>query len=190
MPPLRQGRLITLMTQSLAKIYLKARPELKKELGRDNDLALPKITKVVVSSGTGKAKDKKRNELVADRLAKITGQKASPRGAKQSIAAFKLREGDIIGYAVTLRGARMWSFLDRLINVAIPRMRDFKGLSEGSIDEIGNLTLGFKEQTIFPETADEDLRDVFGLSVTIVTTAKTKTEAVALFRALGFPFKR
>lgn len=178
------------MTESLAKTYLKIKPELKKELGVKNDMALPRITKVVVNVGTGKAKDKKRNELVADRLGKITGQKAAPRGAKQSIATFKLRQGDIIGLAVTMRGARMWAFLNRLIHIAIPRMRDFKGLNPNSIDEIGNLTLGFKEHIIFPETADEDLRDVFGLAVTIVTTAKSKEEALALFKALGFPFKK
>jgi large subunit ribosomal protein L5 len=178
------------MTESLAKTYLKIKPELKKELGVKNDMALPRITKVVVNVGTGKAKDKKRNELVADRLGKITGQKASPRGAKQSIATFKLRQGDIIGLAVTMRGARMWAFLNRLIHIAIPRMRDFKGLNSNSIDEIGNLTLGFKEHIIFTETADEDLRDVFGLAITIVTTAKNKEEALALFKALGFPFKK
>lgn len=178
------------MTKSLAKVYQAIKPELKRELKIDNDLALPRIIKVAVSSGTGKAKDKKKNELVADRLAKITGQKPAARGAKKSIASFKLREGDVVGFAVTLRGERMWSFLDRLVYVAIPRMRDFKGLNAGSVDEIGNLTIGLKEHTIFPETADEDLRDVFGLAVTIVTTAKNQAAAKALFRALGFPFKR
>jgi len=168
----------------------KIRPELKKELGVKNDWAAPRILKVVVNSGTGKAKDKKRNELVGDRLSKITGQKAAPRGAKQSIASFKLRQGDIIGFSSTLRGKRMYDFLDRLFNVAIPRIRDFKGFDEKCIDEIGNLTLGIKEHVVFPETTDEELKDVFGLSVTIVTTAKNKKDALAFFKALGFPFKK
>jgi len=170
--------------------YQKILPLLSKELGQKNKMALPRLVKVVVSSGTGKAKDKKRNILVADRLGKITGQKASERGAKQSIASFKSRQGDIIGYAVTLRGERMRAFLDKLINVAIPRMRDFRGLDLETIDNMGNLTIGLKEHTIFPETADEDLKDVFGLAVTVTTTAKNKKEAEALFQALGFPFRK
>jgi len=178
------------MTTSIKQKIEKTRPELAKELGQSNVMALPRITKVIVNSGTGKAKDKKRNELVADRLAKITGQKPAMRGAKKSIATFKLREGDVIGVSVTLRGSRMYAFLDKLINVAVPRMRDFRGLNIESVDEIGNLTLGFKEHVIFPETADEEIKDVFGFSVSIVTTAKTKKEAQALFKLLGFPFKK
>lgn len=177
-------------TKSLSKVYEEIKPALKKELGIKNDQALPRVLKVVINSGVGKAKDKKRNELIADRLAKITGQKASFRGAKQSIASFKSRQGDVVGVAVTLRGARMWGFLDKLVNVAIPRMRDFKGLNPKSIDEIGNFTLGLKENVIFPETTDEDLRDVFGFSISIVTTAKTKEQALALLTHLGFPFKK
>ncbi len=167
-----------------------AEKELQEQLGVKNVNALPKIVKVVVSSGTGKAKDKKRNDLVADRLAKITGQKPTPRGAKQSIATFKTRQGDIIGFSVTLRGQRMYAFLDRFINIAIPRTRDFKGFDEKSIDELGNLTLGLKEHIIFPETADEDIKDVFGLAVTIVTTAKNRPVALKFFKALNFPFKK
>lgn len=177
-------------TKSLSKVYEEIKPALKKELGIKNDQALPRVLKVVINSGVGKAKDKKRNELIADRLAKITGQKASFRGAKQSIASFKSRQGDVVGVAVTLRGARMWGFLDKLVNVAIPRMRDFKGLNPKSIDEIGNFTLGLKENVIFPETTDEDLRDVFGFSISVVTTAKTKEQALALLTHLGFPFKK
>lgn len=165
-------------------------PELKKELGVKNKMAVPHLTKVVVNSGTGKAKDKKRNELVADRLARITGQKASPRGAKQSIASFKVRQGDIVGFSTTLRGQRMYDFLDILINVSIPRIRDFKGYDEKIVDEIGNLTLGIKEHVVFPQTADEELKDVFGFAITIVTTAKNKKDAVAFFKAIGFPFKK
>ena len=166
----------------------KALPEIGEKLGKKNRHALPHLTKVVVSSGTGRAKDKTRNELVADRLAKITGQKTSARRAKKSIASFKLREGDTVGYAVTLRGARMYAFLDKFINAALPRTRDFKGVAVSGIDEVGNLTIGIKEHNIFPETADEELRDTFGLAVTIVTTAKTREEARLLFDAMGIPF--
>jgi len=107
-----------------------------------------------------------------------------------SVAGFKLREGNIIGYQVTLRGARMNDFLDKLINVALPRTRDFRGLSVSSIDEMGNYNIGIKEHTIFPETSDEDINDVFGLGITIVTTAKTKKEAEALLRGIGIPLKK
>ncbi len=174
----------------LREKYKQIIPTLKTALKTDNVMALPKLKKVVVSTGTGRNRDKKRNALIAERIAKITGQKSVARGAKTSIASFKLREGEIIGHSVTLRGERMYSFLDKLINVAIPRMRDFRGLEVKSIDEMGNYTMGIKEHTIFPETADEDLKDVFGLAVTIETSAKTKEEAKALFEQIGFPFKK
>lgn len=164
---------------------------LKGEFGWKNAMAAPHITKVVVSVGTGKSSDRKgRLELVSDRLAKITGQRPAPRSAKKSIASFKLREGENVGAAVTLRGARMWGFLEKFVNVAVPRTRDFRGFDRKAIDDMGNLTLGIKEHTIFPETADEDLRDVFGMAITIVTTAKTKPEAVAFFDHIGIPFKK
>ena len=162
---------------------------LKEEFGYTNVLRAPKIVKVIVSSGVGSAKDKARLKLVEDRLARITGQKAAPRAAKASIAQFKMREGDIVGYQVTLRGARMYDFVDKLIHIALPRTRDFRGLSAGAIDDMGNLTIGIKDHTIFPETADEDLKDVFGLAITMVSTAKTKAEAEAFFRYLGVPFR-
>ena len=155
-------------------------------------MAAPKLMKVIVSSGTGSAmkKDNKRNDLVADRMAKITGQKPSPRGAKQSIATFKIRQGDPVGITVTLRGPRMYAFLEKFFNIAIPRTKDFRGYNASSVDDIGNLTLGIKEHTIFPETADEDIKDVFGLAVTIVTSAKTKAEGTAFFELIGVPFKK
>lgn len=157
--------------------------------GYKNRLASPRILKVVISSGVGKKRDKNQLALVADRLARITGQKPSSRPAKQSIAQFKMREGDVVGYQVTLRGARMYDFLDKLIHIALPRTRDFRGISATGVDEMGNLTIGIKEHTIFPETSDEDLKDIFGLAITVVTTAKTKEEATAFFRHLGVPFK-
>lgn len=147
----------------------------------------PRIMKVIVSTGVGKKRDKKQIELIEDRLAKITGQKAAPRAAKTSIASFKVREGDTVGLQVTLRGARMYDFLDKLIHIALPRTRDFRGLSAKAIDDMGNMTVGIKENTIFPETSDEDLKDVFGLAITVVTTAKNKAEAEAFFRHIGLP---
>lgn len=163
---------------------------MKGEFGYKAKLAAPRLVKVVVSATTGRSKDKNRNEMVMGRLAKITGQKPSLRSAKKSIAAFKVREGDKIGVAVTLRGARMVGFLDKFINVAIPRTRDFRGYDKKSVDEIGNLTLGVKEQTIFPETSDEEVKDLFGMAVTIVTTAKDKKQATRFFEILGVPFKK
>ena len=163
---------------------------LKEGQGYTNKFQAPRITKVVVSSGTGKAKDKARNKLVEEKLARITGQKPSARAAKTSIAQFKMREGDIIGFQVTLRGKRMYEFLDKVIHIALPRTRDFRGIATTAVDAMGNLTIGIKENSIFPETSDEDLKDVFGLAITIVTTAKTQKEAFEFFKYLGVPFKK
>lgn len=160
---------------------------LTETFGYTSPMQGPRIMKVIVSSGVGKKRDKKQLELISDRLAKITGQKAAPRAAKQSVASFKVREGDTVGLQVTLRGVRMYDFIDKLIHIALPRTRDFRGLSAKAIDDMGNITLGIKDNTIFPETSDEDLKDVFGLAITIVTTAKTKAEAEAFFRYLGLP---
>ena len=168
----------------------KAFESLKGEFGYKNINQAPKVEKVVVSVGTGRIEDKNKISLIQDRLAKITGQKAAPRPARMSIASFKLREGDVVGYQVTLRGERMNDFLNKLIHVAIPQTRDFRGLKTSSIDEMGNYTMGIKENTIFPETADEDIKDVFGMSVTIVTTAKDKAEAEALLRHIGLPLQK
>jgi large subunit ribosomal protein L5 len=166
--------------------------KLSKEFGYKNIMASPHLTKVTVSVATGSAmkRDKKRNELVMDRLAKITGQKPTLRKAKKSVASFKTREGDQIGVAVTLRGARMYGFLDKLFNVALPRTKDFRGINRTSVDNIGNMTFGIKEHTIFPEIHDEELKDVFGMAVTLGTTAKTKEEATAFFELIGIPFKK
>ena len=155
-----------------------------------NAMQAPKVEKIVISTGIGKITDPRKIELVQERLARITGQKAAPRGAKKSIASFKIRQGDVIGYQVTLHGDRMHDFLDKLINVALPRMRDFRGLKPTAIDEVGNISIGIPEHTIFPETSDEEQRDVFGMSITIVTTAKNKKEAEAYLRHLGLPLKK
>ncbi len=164
---------------------------LKEKCGLENVMQTPRINKVVVSVGVGKfIKDKHRIELVTTRLAKITGQKAAARGAKKAVATFKTRVGDIVGYQVTLRGARAQDFINRLIHIALPRTKDFKGISSASVDDMGNYTLGIREHTVFPETADEDVKDVFGLAITVVTTAKNKEDAKAYLTHLGFPFKK
>lgn len=163
---------------------------LKDQFGYENVMQAPKIEKVIVSVGVGSMKDPKKVELVADRLAKITGQKPITRGAKQSIATFKVRQGDKVGYQVTLRGARMHDFLDRLVNIAFPRTKDFRGISPGSVDAMGNYTVGIKEHTIFPETSDEELKDVFGLGITIVTNVTNPDETKAFLAACGFPFRK
>jgi large subunit ribosomal protein L5 len=157
-----------------------------------NVMAAPKLKKIIlnVGTGTGLKKDKNKNDFVADRLAKIAGQKAATRGAKKSIASFKVRQGDPIGVVVTMRGKRMYAFLEKLTNVALPRTKDFRGINRTAVDSIGNLTLGIKEHTIFPETADEDIKDVFGLSITLVSSAKTKKEGMTFFELLGIPFKK
>lgn len=168
----------------------KAFDVLKDTFGYTNRLQAPRIEKVVISTGVGKLRqDKNKMELIEDRLAKITGQKAASRGAKKSIATFKIREGDVIGYQVTLRGQNMYEFLEKLVHIALPRTRDFRGISPTGIDEMGNFTIGVKEHTIFPETADEELKDIFGMAITIVTTAKNKEEAKKFFEYLGFPLK-
>jgi len=163
---------------------------LKDRFSYEGRMQAPRIEKVVISTGTGKITDKQKIELIQDRLARITGQKPAPRGAKQSIASFKIREGDVIGYQVTLRGSRMHDFLDRLIHLALPNTRDFHGLKTASIDEMGNYTIGITEHTIFPETADEELKDVFGFAVTIVTSAQSTEEAEALLRHIGLPLQK
>ena len=163
---------------------------LKEKIGLSNTMQSPRVEKVVVSVGTGSTADKNKIKLMEDRLMQITGQKPVTNKARKSIATFKLREGDPVGYQVTLLGARMNDFLNKLIHIALPRTKDFRGVPATAIDEMGNYTLGIKEHTIFPETSDEDVRDIFGMSVTIVTTAKTKEAAQAFLAHLGLPFAK
>lgn len=165
--------------------------DLKEEFGWKNPMQAPHVEKVVVSVGVGKmTKDKEKVKLVANRLEKITGQKAAPRAAKKAIATFKTRIGDRIGYQVTLRGVRAMDFLNRLVHIALPRTKDFKGITSTAIDEMGNYTLGIKEHSVFPETADEEIKDIFGMAITIVTSAKDKKTSLAFLKHLGFPFKK
>lgn len=163
---------------------------LKGDFGYTNVMQTPRLMKVVVSTGVGSIKDKKKIELILNRLTTITGQAPAARVTKKSIANFKTRVGDLSGYQVTLRGVRMTSFFDKLVNIVLPRVKDFRGLKATAIDEMGNMTIGIKEHTVFPETSDEDAKDVFGLAVTLTTTAKNKKEAEAFFRHLGVPLQK
>ncbi|MDX9893138.1 MAG: 50S ribosomal protein L5 [Patescibacteria group bacterium] len=166
-------------------------PALKKEFGYVNNLAVPKIEKVIVNIGAGQGlKDPKFNEVAEDTLRRITGQKPVKTVAKKSISNFKIREGLVVGMMVTLRGERMWDFIDKLINVTLPRIRDFRGLDPKSIDPQGNLSLGFKEHISFPEIKSDEVEKIHGLQVTVVTTAKDQTSGLALLSALGFPFRK
>jgi len=162
---------------------------MKKTQGYTNMMQTPTVEKVVVSVGVGSQTDRNKIARIKERLAMITGQQPVDTMSKQSIAQFKLREGTLAGYKVTLRGESAWNFLEKLISVALPRTRDFRGISAASIDEMGNYTLGLKENLIFPETADEDLRNVFGMAITVVTSANTTDETREYLTHLGFPFK-
>lgn len=166
-------------------------PALMKALGLENVMQIPRVMKVVVNIGLGEAMDnpKALDAAVID-LTTITGQKPVVTKARKSIANFKLREGRAIGTAVTLRGDRMWSFLDRLMNIVLPRVRDFRGVSANSFDGRGNYTLGLREQIIFPEIEYDKVDKVRGLEITIVTTATNDEQAVALLQMLGMPFRK
>lgn len=163
---------------------------LQKELGIKNILALPKLQKVVVNVGLGRAlKDEKFLGFALRDLGLITGQKPKTTLAKKSIANFKTRKGLVIGAMVTLRGARMYDFVSRLINVALPRTRDFRGIGVKSLDKNNNLTIGVKEHIVFPEVSGEEVKNIFGFEITMVVKAKNKEEAIALYKSLGFPIK-
>jgi large subunit ribosomal protein L5 len=172
------------------RYYEQVRPALMKELNLTNPMAAPKLEKITVNMGVGEATQnaKVMDPAVAE-LAQITGQKPIVTKAKKSIAAFKVREGMPIGAMVTLRGDRMYEFLDRLVNVALPRVRDFRGVSTKSFDGRGNYTLGVRDQLIFPEIDYSKVEKMRGMNITIVTTAKTDDEARALLRQMGMPFR-
>ena len=165
-------------------------PGLKKEFGYDNVMAIPKITKVVVNMGLGEAtQNAKIVDTGADELGRITGQKPVITRAKKSIAQFKVRKGMPIGAMVTLRGDRMWEFLDRLISIALPRVRDFRGVSPKGFDGRGNYTLGLKDQLLFPEIDYMKVDKARGMNISVVTTAKTDEESRKLLQLLGMPFR-
>jgi large subunit ribosomal protein L5 len=165
-------------------------PALKKEFGYANTMAIPKIRKVIINMGLGEAtSNAKIVDTAADELSKISGQKATVRRAKKSIAAFKVREGMPVGAMVTLRGERMYEFLDRLMSIALPRVRDFKGISPKGFDGRGNYTLGLRDQIIFPEIDYMKVDKARGMNVSVVTSAKTDEEARKLLQLIGLPFR-
>jgi large subunit ribosomal protein L5 len=165
------------------------RARLKDELGLSSIMQVPRITKITLNMGVGEGKtDAKALDAAMDELTTIAGQRAQVRRARKSIAAFKLRTGMPVGARVTLRGARMYEFLDRLVSIALPRIRDFRGLDPTSLDGRGNFSLGIREQIIFPEINYDDVAQVRGLDVTITTTAENDEQALALLRGLGLPF--
>lgn len=167
----------------------KIKPELAKDLGL-NVWATPIIQKITVNIGVGNLRDNKEQvKIMRNDLALITGQQPAPRKSRKAIAGFKLRQGEIIGYSVTLRGERMYSFLAKLVNIVIPRIRDFRGLSIEKFDGKGNYSFGIKEHTIFPEIEAEKVKNLYGLSITITTSAKNNADGEKLLRVLGLPFK-
>jgi large subunit ribosomal protein L5 len=167
------------------------RARLKDELGLSSVMQVPRVQKITLNMGVGEAKtDAKAMDAAIEELTTIAGQRAQLRKALKSIAGFKVREGMPVGARVTLRGARMWEFLDRLVSIALPRIRDFRGLTSGSFDGRGNFSLGIREQIIFPEIDYDQIAGIRGLDVAITTTAPDDEQGLALLRALGMPFQR
>jgi large subunit ribosomal protein L5 len=165
-------------------------PHLSQRLGRTNKLSLPRLQKIVVNMGVGKAlQDKNRMEQAAEQLGQITGQRPQVTKAKKAVSAFRLREGNEIGCRVTLRGQRMYEFVDRLISIALPRIRDFRGVNPRSFDGHGNYSLGLTEQQVFPEIDPDKVTFVQGMDVTFVTSTNNDDEARELLRAFGMPFR-
>ena len=166
-------------------------PALKEKFGFTNILAVPKVEKVVINVGTGPGlKDPRFNEVVEATLQRITGQRPVKTIAKKSISNFKIREGLVIGMVVTLRGKRMYDFLEKLINITLPRVRDFRGLDPKNIDQRGTLNLGFREHIAFPEIKSDEIEKIHGMQVTVVTTARSREQGLELLTHLGFPFRR
>ncbi len=178
------------MARLLDRYKKEITPQLAKKLGRTNPHSIPKLQKIVVNMGVGKAlQDKNRMEQAAEQLSQITGQKAQIRKARVAVSGFRLREGNEIGCRVTLRGRRMYEFLDRLISIALPRIRDFRGVNPRSFDGHGNYSLGLTEQQVFPEIDPDKVTFVQGMDVTFVTSTNSDDEARELLRAFGMPFR-
>ena len=177
-------------TPRLKDLYeAEIRERLKDELGLDSIMQVPRVEKITLNMGVGEAKtDSKAMDAAIEELTTIAGQRAQVRKARKSIAQFKVREGMAVGARVTLRGDRMYDFLDRLVSIALPRIRDFRGLNPRSLDGRGNFSMGVREQLIFPEINYDDIQDVRGLDVTITTSAQSDEHALALLLALGLPF--
>ncbi|MDD2646634.1 MAG: 50S ribosomal protein L5 [Patescibacteria group bacterium] len=167
-------------------------PGLKEKFGFKNNLAVPKLLKITLNVGLSRAiseKDGRYAEIVKDTLNKISGQKPIEIAARKSISGFKIREGLLVGMKVTLRGGRMYDFVDKLVNIVLPRTRDFCGISAKGIDKSGNLSLGLREHLVFPEIKTEDVQKIHGLQITITSNAKNREQGLELFKLLGFPFK-
>lgn len=176
----------------LAEKYKKeVAPKLVEQFSIGNVMAVPKISKIVINAGLSKSiQDSSYTDTAVDVLKRITGQSPIKTLARKSISNFKVREGMVVGAKVTLRGERMWAFLDKLLNVTLPRVRDFRGLSTKAFDGTGNYTIGFKEHNVFPEISTDDVEKIIGLEANIVTTAETDEQGKALLAALGFPFEK
>lgn len=192
-------KLITAPIISTTNLYMKLQDlykkkiiaSLKEKFGYKNDLAVPKLEKVVINVGFGRfSKDKAYIDNIVSSLTRISGQKPVLTKAKKSISAFKVREGNVVGAIVTLRGKRMYDFVEKLIHISFPRVRDFRGINEKSVDTKGNLTVGFREHLAFPEIKADEVDKIHGLEVCINTTAKTQEEGLELFKLMGFPFKK
>ena len=175
----------------LQKLYQeKVVPQLKQELGVANALAVPRVAKVTINVGVGGVvKNKKGVETVVESIRRITGQTPVKTYTRQAIAGFGIKENQLVGLKVTLRQKRMYDFLDKLVSIALPRVRDFRGLSSKSFDGQGNYNIGFKEQIVFPEVKTDEIEDIHGLEVCITTTASDDKAALSLLKLLGFPFK-
>jgi len=179
------------MTSITEKYTKEVVPAMKKQYGYTNLLQVPRLTKVTLNVGVGRSlKDADFLTVVENTLTNISGQKPVRTKAKKSIAGFKLRQGQVVGMTVTIRDKRMYDFLEKLLNVTFPRIRDFRGITIESVDDHGNLAVGFKENLPFPEVRSDEIERIHGLEVSIATTAKTKEEGQALFKLLGFPFKQ
>jgi large subunit ribosomal protein L5 len=179
------------MTQLLQQHRTKVIPAMQKEFKIENVMAVPKLSKITINVGVGRLfKDDKALARIAKDIEMLSGQKPVFRNAKKSIASFKIRQGVPVGISVTIRGKRMYDFVDRLINIALPSSKDFRGIEQKNIDQAGNLNLGLRESSIFPELNYENMKDIFSLQVTVTTTAHTHAEGVALLTHLGFPIKK
>lgn len=168
-------------------------PEIKKEFNLKNSLEVPRLKKVTINSGLSRRETEHNSEypeLVAETITKITGQKPAIKGARKSIAGFKIREGLPVGVSVTLRRKRMYDFVEKLINIVLPRIRDFRGLDEKNIDQSGNLSIGIKEHSIFPEIDQEKVNKIHGLQVVLTTANSNQEKSLKFFKLLGFPFKK
>ncbi len=167
-------------------------PKLKEKLGKKNIMSVPKITKIKINVGMGsyiKTHNKDYSNII-ENITLISGQKPTLNKAKKAISNFKTRQGEVIGTSVTLRGKRMYDFLNKLINIVFPRVRDFRGLSKKAFDKTGNYSIGFSEHTVFPEISPDDVTKIHGVQISITTSAKTDEEGLELFTLLGFPFKK